>query len=106
MTSELGFVEDGVYLVDEKCKDNLENMIELLETDDESGSCLQQLGAAGIFETDLIPLLDHKEWIENLTDFENFQKYNKSFFLVPIFKACKLSCHLTRRNGNGEICKN
>ena len=31
ITSELGYVEDGVYYSDENCKDNLSAMVELLD---------------------------------------------------------------------------
>ena len=64
ITSELGYVEDGVYYADENCKDNLSSMVEFLDKDDKAGSCRQQLGAAGVFDSDLIPLLNHKVFIK------------------------------------------
>ena len=66
MTSELGYMSDGVYTTDENCKDNLTGMIEMVDQDDQAGSCRQQLAAAGIFETDFIPLLEHKDSEENV----------------------------------------
>ena len=35
-------------------------MLDLVQNDDKSGSCRQQLGTAGIFTSDLIPLLEQK----------------------------------------------
>jgi len=53
-------MEDGVYCADENCKDNLESMIELVDQDDCTGSCRQQIAAAGIFGTDFVPLIQHQ----------------------------------------------
>ena len=38
ITSELGYVEDGVYYADENCKENLGEIINFLDQDDNNGS--------------------------------------------------------------------
>lgn len=68
ITSELGYIEDGVYQADENCKENLDSMLDLVQNDDKSGSCRQQLGTAGIFTSDLIPLLEQKIDDDDLFD--------------------------------------
>ena len=60
MISELGYMSDGVYMTDENCKDNLTGIIEMLDQDDQAGSCRKQLAAGEIFKTDLIPLFENK----------------------------------------------
>ena len=59
MTSEIGYVEDGVYKPDENCSETLTQINELVDEDDDFGSTRQQLAASNIFETDLLPLLEN-----------------------------------------------
>jgi len=60
LTSEIGYVEDGVYKPDENCSETLTQINDLVDTDDDLGSTRQQLAASNIFETDLLPLLEHQ----------------------------------------------
>ena len=60
LTSEIGYVEDGVYKPDENCSETLSQINELVDEDDDFGSTKQQLAASNIFETDLLPLLEHQ----------------------------------------------
>ena len=83
MTSELGYMSDGVYTTDENCFDNLTGIIEMVDRDDQAGkysqrkfgpkkrkgfkrggflagSCRKQLAAAGTFNSDIIPLFEKK----------------------------------------------
>ncbi|CBY38464.1 unnamed protein product, partial [Oikopleura dioica] len=60
LTSEIGYVEDGVYIPDENCSETLTQINELVDEDDDFGSTRQQLASSNIFETDLLPLLEHQ----------------------------------------------
>jgi len=60
ISSELGYIEDGVYTADQNCKENLDSIYEMVQKDDEAGSYRQQVGSTGIFSSDLIPLLGQK----------------------------------------------
>jgi len=68
VSSELGYIEDGVYTADENCKENLDSMFEMVQKDDASGSYRQQVGSAGIFTSDLVPLLGQKIEDEEIFD--------------------------------------
>ena len=79
-------MEDGVYMADENCKENLDSIYDMVQKDDNSGSYRQQVGSAGIFSSDLIPLLGQKIDDEEIFDslirlgFEN-SELRKSKFL-------------------------
>ena len=64
----MGYIEDGVYTADENCKENLDSMFEMVQKDDASGSYRQQVGSAGIFTSDLVPLLGQKIEDEEIFD--------------------------------------
>ena len=68
VSSELGYMEDGVYMADENCKENLDSIYDMVQKDDNSGSYRQQIGSAGIFSSDLIPLLGQKIDDEEIFD--------------------------------------
>lgn len=68
ISSELGYIEDGVYTADQNCKENLDSILDMVQNDDQSGSYRQQVGSAGIFTSDLIPLLGQKIDDEDLFD--------------------------------------
>jgi hypothetical protein len=59
LTSEIGHTQDGVYYADENCRENLVAIFDMLDNDDRVGSCRQQMGNAGIFESDLVPLMEN-----------------------------------------------
>ena len=59
LTSEIGHTQDGVYYADENCRENLVAIFDMLDNDDGVGSCRQQMGNAGIFESDLVPLMEN-----------------------------------------------
>ena len=43
ISSELGYIEDGVYTADQNCKENLDSIYEMVQKDDEAGSYRQQV---------------------------------------------------------------
>ena len=59
LTSEIGHTQDGVYYADENCRENLTSICEMLNNDDRLGSCRQQIGNSGIFQSDLVPLMEN-----------------------------------------------